>query len=348
MYSRDFQEPRETPLERGVPIYGCWNRAFASVEPLHLSRPFALPLPKWMRDYRVKEWQSFQAGDDRYYLYAAIMNLKYYRIAQVLLYDMEAKEKLFFNKVLPFGAWRFPRELANASIASRSYGYYFRIHDWLDADRVEADIDIEPTRSRPSFTAHLEFDFSRPDQSLVSCLPLSSRRFLYSFSAAGAVRGDLVFGGRHIALSPATAGGVFRDYKGYYPYRMKNAWLTGIGFDCSGRRLAFSLSENQARDAFKYNENGFWLDGSLHLLPPVKVTQPNGTDKDWVIQDLEGMVDLTFTPREMNSYDFNLLLTRCEYGGPFGVFNGMLATSDGEKVSIRNLWGCGEKLYLRV
>jgi hypothetical protein len=59
------------------------------------------------------------------------------------------------------------------------------------------------------------------------------------------------------------------------------------------------------------------------------------------------MVDLTFTPREPNNY-FQPVATRFDYHAPFGVFNGMVMTSEGEKISVRNLWGFGEKLYLRV
>ncbi len=349
MYARELSEPRSSPVEKGVPVFGCWDKAFDEVDFLQVSHPFAISLPKWMKDFRIKEWQSLQLCNERYYLTAAIMNAKYYRIADVMLYDTEAKEKLYFWKALPLGAWRLPRTLSNGAISSRSYGFYFRIHSWLDAERIEIDMDIEPTRRRPSFTAHIEFDLSRATSTpLVSCLPFSARRALYCYKAIAPVRGDMVFGGRHIALSSETSSGIFQDHKGYYPYRMRSLWLSGMGFDSSGRRIGFSLAENQAKEGFKINENGFWLDGTLHPFPPIRVTQPNGLDKDWVIQDLEGMVDLTFTPREMNEAEFNLLLTRCEYRSPFGVFNGTLATKDGEKVNIRNLWGCGEKLYLRV
>jgi len=349
MYVRDVLPPRPSPIEHGVPVAGTWNRPFAEVELLDVVRPFALPVPKSLRNLRIKEWQAFQIQDERYYLTASIVNVKYYRVAQVTLWDKETKEKLEFRKALPFGAWRFPRSLSNSAVTSRSYGFYFRIHHWLDADLVELDLDVEPTRKRPSFTAHVELDL-RPAAAtpLVTCLPFSDRRFMYSYKTLAPVRGDLVFGGRHIALSPQSASGLMFDYKGFFPYRMQGAWSTGFGHDASGRRFGFSIVESQIKDSFKNNENALWLDGRVHPLPPVRTTFPNGVEKDWVIQDLEGMVDLTFTPRESNAFAFNLLLTRCEYRSPFGVFNGMLMTADGEKLPVRNLWGFGEKLYLRV
>lgn len=349
MYAREIQGSRPSPIEKGVPVFGTWTRPFDDVDLTGVKRPFALPLPKALRDLRIKEWQTFQVQDDRHYLTAVLMNAKYYRIAQVVLWDKETKEKLVFRKALPFGAWRFPRSLSNASITSRSYGFYFRIHDWLDADLVELDLDIQPTRKRPSFTAHVELDLRRTACSpAVACLPFSDRRCAYAFKALAPARGDLVFGGRHIELSPETSSAFMADFKGFYPYRMRSTWATGFGFDGSGRRFGFAVAENQARDPFRHNENASWLEGKLTLLPPVRVTMPDGPDGDWVIQDLEGMVDLVFAPREPQAFEFNYALTRCEYRAPFGVFNGMIAGADGEKIPVRNLWGFGEKLYIRV
>lgn len=328
---------------------GTWTRPFDDVNLLDTKRPFAVPIPRWVRSYRIKEWQSFQVQDERYYLTAALTNAKYYRVAQVFLYDKESKEKLLFRKALPFGSWRLPRGLSNASVASASYGFYFRIHDWLDADLVELDLDIEPNRSRPSFTAHLEFDLTRSAATpLTVCLPFSDKRCMVSYKAMAPVRGDLVYGGRHVSFDAGATSGFVFDYKGYYPYRMRNTWCTGFGFDASGRRFGFSIGENQARDGFRNNENGLWLEGAPTPLPPVRITMPDGPEGDWVIQDVEGMVDLTFTPREPAKFSFDLLLTRSEYHAPFGVFNGMVATGDGDKIAVRNLWGLGEKLYLRV
>jgi hypothetical protein len=63
---------------------------------------------------------------------------------------------------------------------------------------------------------------------------------------------------------------------------------------------------------------------------------------------MEGMVDLVFTPQEMIQNNFKLLLTRADYETPLGFYNGTLVGSGGEEIRLKNLWGMGEKLYLRV
>jgi hypothetical protein len=129
---------------------------------------------------------------------------------------------------------------------------------------------------------------------------------------------------------------------------MSSVWCTGIGHDSEKRRIGFSLAENQTRETFKNNENALWVDGKLTPLPPVRITMPQGIESDWVIQDLEGMVDMTFTPEKSIKMAANLIITRASYDTPLGYFNGMLLNLKGEQISIRNIWGMGEKLYIRV
>jgi hypothetical protein len=336
-------------VENGEPLQGTWTRAFGEVDLLDIRKPYPAFLPKGLRDSRIKEWESFIIQDDCFYLSAMLCNMKYYRTAAVIMYDKENKERLRFRKIIPGGGWRLPRELYNASVDSRSWGFFFRIHSWLAADTIKLDLDIEPTGKRLSFTAHAEFDMSagRGTPMAVSLL-FSGRRNMYAYKALVPVRGDIVFGGRHISLDPAKTSGVFCDYKGYYPYRMRNTWCTGFGFDGKARRFGFSLGENQAKESFKNNENALWVDGSLTPLPPVKITQPRGVDSEWIIQDMEGMVDLVFTPQEPVRCNLNLLFARTDYESPIGYYNGTMVNSGGEEIPVRNVWGVGEKLYLRV
>jgi hypothetical protein len=306
-------------------------------------------MPGWMRDCRVKEWESFAVQDDNFYLNAMMINLKYYRVAQVFLYKKAAGKRMIFRKILPFKGWHLPRGLANASVESRSWGFFFRIHDWLDANTIRVDLNIQAARNRPAFTAHLKYDSDEKKTTPMAVnLPFSERRCLYAYKVLTPVRGDMVLRGQHIPLDPSKTTGIFCDFKGFYPYRMRSLWCTAFGIDAENRRIGFSIAENQTRETYKNNESALWVNGRLTPLPPVRITIPNGTEADWVIQDMEGMVDLTFTPREPLRSALNLILTSIEYDSPLGFYNGMLVDSEGEEIPVRNLWGIGEKLYLRV
>jgi hypothetical protein len=75
---------------------------------------------------------------------------------------------------------------------------------------------------------------------------------------------------------------------------------------------------------------------------------PEGIESAWIIQDIEGMVDLVFTPKEHIRCGANLVVTNLVHETPLGYYNGELVSSRGEKIQVRNLWGLGERLYLRV
>jgi hypothetical protein len=348
MYTREILEKRNTPIEQGSPIAGTWKAAFEKVDFLDIYRPFSKPIPRAVKDSRIKEWQSFIIQNDSFCLEAILSNVKFYRWAQVFHFDKESGERLWFRKMLPFSGWHLPLTLSNASVDSRSYGFFFRIHDWLDVNTVKVDFDIEPTRRRPSLTAHLEYDIDekRVDPLVVNLL-FSDKTCMYAYKSLAPVRGDLVFGGKHLSLDSTKTTGIFCDFKGFYPYRMRATWCSSFGF-IEKRRYGFSIAENQAKETYKNNENCLWVDGRLTPLPPVRITQPNGLDSDWIIQDMEGMVDLVFTPKEPIRNEFSLIFTKVEYNTPMGYYNGMLVTADGEQIHVRNLWGLGEKLYLRA
>ena len=63
-----------------------------------------------------------------------------------------------------------------------------------------------------------------------------------------------------------------------------------IGKD--GKPLGFNLCKNQAHSPEKYSENLMWLNGELHLLPPVDFEHLR--DGNWRVFDKFGAVDILF------------------------------------------------------
>ena len=355
MYTREIQERRDTPVENGQPLHGTWTEAFGHVDLREIHRPFALPLPPGLRALRVKEWVSFFVEDERFFLHALLYNLKMFRGAEVLVFDRETGELLRFRKALPFSGWHLPRSLANSAVESRSWGFFFRVHAWLDAHTVRLDLNIEASKKRQAFTAHLAFDLNRAAVTpMAVSLLFSPRRSMYAFKAASPVRGEMAFGGKSIFFDPAKTTGIFGDFKGLFPYNARSVWCNAAGFAAvpgrgdAPRRIAFSVAENQAREPNHSNENALWIDGELTPLPPVRITMPGGAAGEWVIEDVEGMVDLTFTPEKPVQSSASVPLAQAEYNTPIGYFNGMLLNSKGEQIPVHNMRGMGETLRLRI
>jgi hypothetical protein len=349
MYVREQCPPQASPVQDGAPVQGTWTCPFEEVDLLAIRRPYRCPLPRSLRDSRVKEWESFVIQDDHFFLEVLLANVKLFRMAQVFLYDKESGEKLSYRKLIPLGGWKLPGDLRNSSIDSRSLGFFFRIHNWLDADTIRVDLDIEAGRGQPAFTAHLMYDLDRRKTlPLVVNLGFFERRCVYAYKILAAVRGDMVFGGRRFSFDFDRTSGFFFDFKGFYPYRMQAVWCGACGFDGQGRRIGFSVAENQTRETRRNNENALWVNGELTPLPAVRITMPGGIASDWIIQDLDGMVDLVFSPRESLRSGYNVILSRASLDSPLGLYNGVLVSAAGERITIHNFWGNGEKLFLRV
>jgi len=349
MYTREIQAPRAVPIENGIPLTGTWAKAFTQVNLLDVHKPYRYPLPRWARGRRIKEWEGFSVQNEQFCLEAFLGNFKMFQAAKIFLFSKESKEAYVFSKITYGKNWQLPQKLENASVECRAAGFFFRIHNWLSANTVKLDIDIAATKKQPAFTTHLAFAMANRDIApLVVSLNFAERRNMYAYKALTAVRGDIVLDGQHVSLNPARCTGIFRDYKGFFPYRMRLTSCGGMGFDDEGRRYGFHIVENQARDSRKNNENALWLDGRLTHLPPVRITMPGGPESDWVAQDMDGMVDLVFTPETSNRFRTNLFVAKSDFFAPMGYYNGMLATAKGEQIQVRNQWGMGEKLYLRV
>jgi len=348
MYTRELQEKRHTPLEKGKPVQGTWTEPFGEVDLLGVNRPYPVPLPVPVKDLRIKEWESFTVQNNQFFFHAWLCNLKYYHSAFVLLHNKETGEHVEFKKLVPGRGWSLPRSLRNASVDSRSKGFFFRIHSWLDAKRITLDINIRQRR-KLAFTAHATFDFAQFETTPMTVnLLFSEYRNMYAYKAFTAVRGNVVSGDLNAYFDQNTASGVFCDVKGYFPYRMKSTWCMAMGFDNTNRRFGFMIGENQAKEPFRNNESALWVDGRLTPLPPVMITQSSTTGSDWTIQDMEGMVDLVFTPKKPGRFQRNYFVSACDYEYPLGVFNGRLVDVNGDLIEVRDLWGMGEKLYLRV
>ena len=354
MYTREILAPQDSPIVDGKPVYGTWNRAFKEVNLSKIKQPFRFKIPDWLKNHRIKEWEQFIVQDDNIKLEFVLCNVKMYRAAQVLLFDKKEGKKYIFRKFLPGAGgqnsgWHLPYSLANSSADSYSSRFYYRIHNWLDADTIRLDLDIKASGSNPSLTGHLAFNMSKRDSTPIAVsLEITALRNMYAFKSLAPVRGDLVFNGQRIRLKQNTCSGIFCDYKGYFPYRMYMTICNGMGFDPEGRRFGFHIAENQTRETNNNNENALWVNDCMTPLPPVRITMPQGPDSDWVIQDVEGMVDLTFTPKESNQDEIGLIFTTINLNAPLGFFNGMLVSAQGDQIQVRNVFGMGEKLYLRV
>ena len=344
-----LEAPPESVVTKGEFNYGRFSALIPRVNMLDVARPYHYAVPQAFKAFRLKEWQAFQFGNERWFFFTALYSSKPVNLAIFVAYDREAKKQYGFRKGFIGRPYRFSESLADSRVAYRRRNRHFMIECRSEEGRIELDVEDRQGKPGRSISGHFSFAMGQQSAAPISvCLPLGLNRAMYSTKVLMPMEGSFRCGGEEHRFEAPTAMGVLDDHKGYYPYRLHYDWVTGFGADASGRRIAFNLTDNQVRDQAAFNENRLWIDGRVDALPPVKITRPNGPGSPWIIQDTEGMVDLVFHPEAAHQIKVRLGLAEIDYEGPFGRFEGELRAATGEMVDASPLFGMGEDKHVRM
>jgi len=349
MYERPILEPIPKLVTDGRFAYGTYAKPFELTNMLDIERPYHYPVPRLIKYFRLKEWVAFYLGDSRRIFFTALYDAKVAALALFQGYDRETKRSFGFRRFLPGGSFRFGPSLDGTRLIFRGGRDFLEYNLDLSGGALKIRVGHKGNRFSPSLAGELILPWSDRQTAMETvCLPLGLNRAMYSTKALMPMNGFLKIGDETVEFSGPDAMGVLDDHKGYYPYRLRYDWVIGYGLDGKGRRVGFNITDNPVKDPERFNENCMWVGGRTFTLPPVRVTRPRGVYEEWIIQDTEGLVDLTFVPETKNDIKMNLLIARCDYSGPFGSFRGFVRNGDGEKIDASTVYGIGEKKYLRA
>lgn len=346
-YRREIHPAPRSLVTGGSINFGTFSTPFETVNPLDAARVFGIPLPRFIKNLRLKEWQAFQLGSKDYFILAVIYNQKVGTLVQFILCDKKNGRMTKYEKKVPSWEAHVPSSLGETRAHYITKGFSINVHNRLALGRIFIDVAIDASGGLPSLYGHFEAlheaGRARP---LVVSLPFAANRGMYSHKCLTPMQGVLVFGGRRIEFNRQASFAIIDDHKGYYPYILKYDWVTGAGYTARGL-TGFNLTDNQVMDKKRYNENCLWEGKQLHLLPPVTFSRPNGVHDEWYITDDYGMVDITFRPVFENPLKLNLLAIKTDYYGPFGSYTGSIRPGSGKRISVNGFFGMGEKKFFR-
>lgn len=325
---------------------GRYTQAFERANMLDARMPY---VPRFLQKLRLREWQAFQITNDRFFAMIALYNAKKFGLVQFILYDIQKNEKLRYERQVLPSSLTLPDSLYKQGAGYRSKGFHLQTYCDLERGRIEIKASIDGVGKMPPLLAHF-IGYCPTDkiQPIAVCLPFDDLRAMYSYKCLMPVQGQVQIDDQRHYFSSHTSAMIIDDHKGYYPSPTHYDWATGMGYDEQNNLIGFNLTDNQARQPHLYNENCLWYKGITHLLPPVKMNQPNGSENEWLISDEQGKVNLSFSPVAHTYFNKNLLFMRSKYHSPYGYFNGYLTNKDGERVPIQKLFGVCEDFYLKI
>lgn len=319
-------------VEGGRTRFGTFDGAFERVNALDASVWGSVPVPRRLKAMRLKEWEAFQLGTDRWFVCVALFNAKLLALAQIKIYDRERREKLLFEKKIPPWAFSLPDTLLDSSVEYAGGDVRIAFRNRLANDRVDIEL------CTPDIEAAITAYPAGVTPQVVS-IPFGLNHGMYSHKCLMPISGWFRVGDEHVDLDPAHAFTFMDDHKGYYPYVMKWDWLTAAGRRPDGKLIGFNLTRNQSIAPEEHNENCLWLDGALELLPTVRFERDGDV---WRVRDQANTIDVRFDVEMPSRTDVNALVVRSRYSGPFGRVRGHIGAHD-----VTGLFGMGEDFYLR-
>ncbi len=340
---RSIAPAPESVVSKGKFNFGCYDQPIRKINMLEAR----LDLP-FFKSLQLREWQAFQILTEGHFFFVALYNTKKVSLVQFIHYDIKNSQKHRFERKVLSSDLHLPNGLYQSTAYYRSPNCYIQAKHDLEGKKLTLEVDIKQSKKTPAIYARfLALHDTENYRPMVVVLPFSENRAMYSHKCLMPVEGEAMIGTDRFKLHHSQSSLILDDHKGFYPYVTKYDWVTGLGFSEKGERMGFNLTDNQVKNQELYNENALWIDGGLHLLPPVSISRPQGPKGTWLIKDQEGAVDLQFLPITHTSVNLNLLVLKSKYEGPYGYFQGTIKKENGDPVKISNFFGVGEDFYLR-
>jgi hypothetical protein len=343
-YKRSVNKSPKYIVERGKFKFGNYNKAIENVNMLDALNPLGKKYPVWFNNIRLKEWEAFQAGNDKVFIFGAIYNAKLSSIVCLMIYDRVRNLSIRIRKFTLPRKTSIGKGMLDSQTSYISNNFLMKIKNRVKEENIEIQCTIHDYRSVPYLNLKLLAHHST--EPMVTCMPLGENRAIYSHKNFMPMEGFLCIDEEKIVFNTLDSRMIIDDHKGFYPYKLEYDWVTGWGMSDDGSVIGFNLTDNQVTDKENYNENCLWHEGKVHPLPPVKVERIYIPKEVWYIKDNYEKVNIVFYPEEKMEIKFNYILIYSDYEAPIGAFEGFFI-SDNKKIELVECFGMGEKKKYR-
>lgn len=339
-YSREVLEAPQSVVNDGRCSMGTYNSVINNLNLLEAENPLGIPYPRFFNNFRLKEWQAFQISNEDYFICIAISNIKFIATSLLFIYEKKSN-RIFQYMTMGFpGSAEVPNGLNQSMSICKSENLNITFINRLDTQHFEIEFSAAGQKGNPSCSGR--FSAIHDSEPIVIIHPFGDNRPLYSHKALMSGKGQLSIGDRHRDFSENQTLLIVDDHKGFYPYHLRYDWLTAMGYS-RDIPIGFNLTCNQILEPEKYNENCLWLEKKMIPLPPIKVKRPQGLEKQWIITDDYGRVNLKFTPGNAVFMKKGIWPLSLFYYGPFGKLEGHIVDEKGNPVDFTDFTAMGEK-----
>ena len=350
MYSRQFTQAPEHLVENGKAHFGSYDGVSPKTDIRGMRAPYAgIPVPSIISNLRIKSRLEYIFSLKDYIGLSQFYDFKVIGLGEIIFWNIQTGKKYVYHTIMP-SRRRFVPVLTTRGICACYRKSRFIKISWGRQHKHHAlTFKVRGDNARPDAEGYMysPMQDDMHTDSLFVCPSPASLRCSATWISTMKTLGHVAINGEPAEDSDGL--GMMILNRAYYKFHSKSATSYGIG-NVKGKKVLFYIktSNMDAADSDTYNCNLLVVDGKQTALPPVYMTHPFGIDKNWIIQDTESMVDLTFTPLSTNSRTLNLIALRTSYYTMYGTFEGVLLDSNGEKIILKNFPGLLHKGMLRL
>lgn len=350
MYTRDLSEPPEFIVHNGKAEFGSYSGVSPKVDIRGMKAPYAgIPLPSFISNLRIKSNLTYLFSLENFIGLASFIDFKAIGLGEICLFNKKTGKKYVYHTIMSPRRRFIPITTTRGICACYRKPRFIKISWGRKHQHHALSFKVKGDNARPNVEGYVYSpmqDTMHNDMMFVNPSPTSSRCNATWLSSMK-IKGQISINKELADDSEGLAG--MRLNRAYY--KMHSIYNIANGIGKSGDKdIFFNLSSTNldASDSDTYNCNAIVVDGVETALPPVYMTHPFGISKQWIIQDTENMIDLTFNPISVNTRTLNLIALRTNYNTMYGTFDGVLVTKDGKKITLKNFPGLLQKGMLRL
>ena len=337
------QRPPQNAVTNGISAFGAFSAPIANCNLDEVRRPLGPALPRFFTNSRIKEWEAYEVSFDEGFVCGAIYDFGEAVFNVLMFYDRKTGE-VSANQI-----YSYPRKcVANSLFRTTNHlvtgDFEASIENHFEVGKVFIKARYTP-KSPKKLPMATNLTFTRCADPSVTIMPLGENRPLYTTKAFFRAEGSISIGDRSFAMNERSVG-IIDDHKGYYPRHAHYDWVTAMGCK-NGALLGINLCKNQALEPEKHSENLLWLDGALHLLPPVEFVHQAG-GRWHVFDPLHGAVDLVFDIGGHYRTNMGFSAIGAKYDAPFGEIRGFALDNSGNRIELDGLLAMGEDIYYNI
>lgn len=299
----------------------------------------------WRRKKMFNQFHFIGLMNEEFMAGLAIVDLKWLSNCFFYLYDIKSGQ-LFEKSII------MPLALNTAVDTTPNQGcsifQNLGVHACIEQSSGNTQVKYQSKQA----TLDVQLKQSNGYQPLRVCSQAGYNGWVFTQKTAGlAVSGSIRVLGKDYKLSEATSFGSVDWSCGFM--RRETAWnwaaISGpVSIGGTDKHTAFGLNLASGVNETGITENGFWLDGQLHKLGPVRfIFNRKNPEADWHIMSDCGRVKLTFNPLGKRVEKVNAGLIASNFKQVFGYYSGYLLTANGKRVDLDAVPGFAEDHYAK-